>query len=654
MTNINLDKLILDTKQLVLLYVEDDNTVAQNMLIVLEDFFDTIIFAKNGKEGLSKFNENHIDIIISDINMPELNGIEMLKQISTLAPNTPSILITAENEKKYFKDAIDLGIKGVLSKPMDLNQFYKVLQDIVDEIKTKEIQSDKLNYLLNANDKLIDLATQLSNQKNMNKLLENVLIGAKELSHADGGTLYLLNRQENTLDFSISINDTLDIHYGGTGKEVSWPPLPLYNEDNTLNKKNVSVVSAIEGKLININNIYQTTSYNFSGAKEFDKKMNYKTTSMLVVPLKDRNDVIIGIIQLINKQQDNKIISFLSYDEHIIASMASLATMVLENNQLVKDLEKFLYSLIESIGSAISAKSKFTAEHMDNVSILSKIIADGINSNSTIYKDIKYNTEQLEEIRLAALLHDIGKISTPAYIIDKATKLETKYDRIETIKLKFELFKKDIEILYLKNEITTDQKNEMIKNLDLDFDFLSIMNNGQTVMDDKHIEKLNSIYKRTGLLTEDELYNLSIKAGTLTQKDRDIINNHVVVTYDMIKNLPFPKKFKNVVTIASSHHKTLDGKGYAAKEIMDRELTLEDKILVLADMFEALSTQDRPYRKPNTINEIAYIFISMVKNKQLDKDLVQMFFEDKLYLEYGKDHLSSLQLDKITADFSKL
>ncbi|MEA2017474.1 MAG: response regulator [Campylobacterota bacterium] len=650
----NLNKLILSTKQLVVLYVEDNDDVAQNMILILDDLFDKVIYAKNGIDGLNKFNENHIDLIISDINMPKLNGIEMLEKINKLAPNTPSILVTAESETKYYKDAIDLHIKAFLNKPVDLYQFYKALEDIVKDIREKEIQSDQITYLLNTNTKLLDLASQISTQKDINKLLENVLKGAIELSSSDGGTLYLLNKKKNILEFSISINNTLDIHYGGTGQKDSWPPLPLYNEDNTLNKKNVSVVSAMEDKLININNIYQTTSYNFSGAKEFDKKMGYKTTSMLVIPLKNRDDIVIGVIQLINKHKDNDITSFLSHDEHIITSMASLATMVLENNQLVNDLEHFLYSLIESIGSAISAKSKYTAKHIDNVSILSKIIADGINDNNTIYKDIKYDAVQLEEIRLAALLHDIGKISTPAYIMDKATKLEKVCDRIDTINLRFELLKKDIEIAYLKNEIVEHKKNDIIKQLDVDLDFLNIINSGQTVMSDKYIDRLNSIYEKTGLLTEDEFYNLSIKAGTLTQKDRDIINNHVVVTYDMIKDLQFPKKFPNVVKIASSHHKTLDGKGYAAKEIIDLELTLEDKILVLADIFEALSTQDRPYKKPNTINQIAYIFVSMIENKQLDKDLVKMFFEDKLYLKYGKIYLHDSQLDKLTVDFSKL
>ena len=238
--------------------------------------------------------------------------------------------------------------------------------------------------------------------------------------------------------------------------------------------------------------------------------------------------------------------------------------------------------------------------------------------------------------------------------MDKATKLETIYDRIHSIKNRFELTKKDVEIAYLKNTISKTEMKTQIQQLDDDFSFLDTINDGQTFMSDDNVQRLQEIFEKYDILDEDELYNLSIKAGTLTQTDRDIINNHVVVTYDMIKDINFPKKFSNVVKIASSHHKTLDGKGYAAKDIMDLELSLADSILVLSDIFEALSTQNRPYRKPNTVDQIAYIFISMIENKILDKDLVKMFFEDKLYLEYAKEHLNEEQIDELTASFDSI
>jgi hypothetical protein len=220
------------------------------------------------------------------------------------------------------------------------------------------------------------------------------------------------------------------------------------------------------------------------------------------------------------------------------------------------------------------------------------------------------------------------------------------------------LVKKDIEISYLKNEITFETKIEQLIDIKDDYKFIETINNGDTFMTDDYINRLNQIAnkytiydKKEKVIDNDELYNLSIKKGTLTQSDREIINNHVIITYNMLKEVPFPNKFANVAKIAGSHHKTIDGKGYAAKELLSQELTLQDKILVVADIFEALSSLDRPYRDPNTLNQIANIFVSMVKNNELDKDLVKLFFNDKLYLEYVEQQFASSQIDEITVKF---
>ena len=661
MINNNILNIIEYSKNLVLLYVEDDETIANSAIKIFNKFFDKIIYAKDGIDGINKFNENHIDLIITDINMPKLNGLDMLKEIRVLDKTTPSIIISAHNEIEYYKGAIDLNVKGYLLKPLALNDIVKLLSKVVDEKKDEDIKTNKFNYLVDANKKLIDIGYQISTQKNHQKLLEIILLGAKDLSNSDGGTLYLFNKKDKSLEFKIILNSSLDIHHGGSEDPINWPALNLYNIDETVNKRNVAVVCAIEDKLVNINDIYQSTSYDFNGAKKFDLSNNYKTTSMLVIPMKNRDNELIGVIQLINKHNDNnEVISFNNNDESLITSMASQATMMLENNQLVNDLETLLYSLIKSIGSALSEKSQYTAKHIDNVAKLSEIIAKGINDNKTIYKDIKFSKHELEEIKLSALLHDIGKISTPEHIVDKTSKLETIYDRIKTIKLRFELVKKDIEILYLNNEISSEMKNEKILEIDDDYNFIEMINDGDTLMLNDSIERLNKIVNKYTIkindkvkkvIKDNEFHNLSITKGTLTKADREIINNHVIITYNMLKEVPFPNKFANVPKIAGSHHKTIDGHGYAAKELLGIELTLQDKILVIADIFEALSALDRPYRGPNTLNQIAHIFLNMVKNRDLDKELVKIFFEDNLYLEYANQHLAPSQIDEITVCF---
>jgi len=639
------------TKPLTILYVEDHKIVAKNMLNTLGKFFDNIIFAENGKDGLKKFNQQHIDIIISDINMPELSGIGMLQEIKKKNSSVPAMLITAHRELEYYEDAMELNVDAYLSKPIDIEKLVEKIKDISLHIKKTKVLDNSYDILTNANQKLLDIGYKITSQKDFTKILETILIGAKELSHSDGGTLYLFNEKEKTLEFKIAINDTLKIH----NCNIHWKPLEIYNENNTINKKNVAIVSAIQDKLINLSDVYESKDFDFSGAKAFDESQKYQTKSMLVLPMKNKDDELIGVLQLINKKLDNETINYTEEDEILIKSMASLATMIIENNQLVIDLEALLYGLINSVNKAFGEKSKYTQQHNNNVSVLTDIIAKGITNNKTIYSEIKYGNVEMEELHLSAMLHDIGKITTPLHIMDKATKLETIYDRLHTIELKFEIAKKDIEISFLTKEINEKTKEEKIHSLNKDFELISKLNNGDYFAKDEEYTRIKEIAIESNyyLLTEDELHNLSTRKGTLTEEDRDIINNHVIMSYEMIKELPFPKKFKNVPIIACSHHKTIDGGGYAAEEIKHLELTLKDKILVIADIFEALSAKDRPYKKPNTLGQIFKIFTFLVKDNKIDKDLTQMFFEDKLYLEYVEEKFDEIQIENIEDDVKK-
>jgi len=640
------------TKPLTVLYVEDDEIVAKNMQKILSKLFDNVIYATNGQTGLEQFQSHDIDIIISDINMPELSGINMLKEIKKTNIKVPAMLITAHQELEYYEDAMELNVDAYLNKPINVDKLIEKIKNVAIHIKKTKALDNSYETLTNANQKLLDIGYKITSQKDFTKILETILLGAKELSNSDGGTLYLYNEKDDTLEFKIATNDTLKIH----NNNINWKPLNIFNEDkNTINVKNVAVVSAMKDKLINIPDVYKSEEFDFAGAKAFDENQKYQTKSMLVIPMKNKDNELVGVIQLINKLSNGQIISFTNEDEILIKAMASLATMIIENNQLVIDLEALLYGLINSVNKALSEKSKYTQQHNDNVVVLTNIIAAGINNNKTIYPDIEYTDIEMEEIRLSAMLHDIGKITTPVHIMDKATKLETIYDRLHTIKLRFELLKKDIEISFLKNEITEEIKNEKIVELDNDFVLIEKLNNGEYFAKDEEYERVETLAKDSDytLLTKDELYNLSTRKGTLTAEDREIINNHVVMSYEMIKELPFPKKFKDVPKIACSHHKTIDGGGYASKEIIDLELTLKDKILVIADIFEALSSKDRPYKAPNTLSQIFRIFTFLIKDNKIDRYLVQMFFEDGLYLEYAKEHFEESQMEDIQEDIQK-
>ena len=653
-----------ETKKLTVLYVEDDENIYLNTIKILQKFFEdeNIIFAKDGEEGLSKFNENYIDLIISDINMPKLSGIDMLKEIRKLDHKVPIIFTSAHNELEYYQNAVDLHVTSYILKPISVTKLIDTIAQIVEEKVEEKITNENLAFLKSSNEKLIDIGYNMANEQDYDKILWAILIGAKDLSNADGGTLYLYDKDENTLEFTIALNTSLDMQFHNKKDKVGIPPIQLQNEDGSQNRKNVSAVSAIDDKLININDIYTSTTYDFTGAKNFDTTNGYKTTSMLVIPMKDRNNELVGVLQLINKiDKDEQIVNFDSQDEALIFSMSAQATMTLQNNQLVKDLESLLYALVKSVGSALGEKSNYTGKHVDNVALLSEIIAEGINNNQTIFKDKSFNKEQMEEIKLAAWLHDIGKITTPEYVVDKAMRLETIHDRVHEVEARFEILKRDIEISYLKNEIDEAAMKERLRQIEEDVEFIHKVNSGDTFMTDDLLQRVQDLAAKGNitinnrekeLLSENEAFNLSIKKGTLTDDERDSINNHVVMSYKMLKTLPFPKKFANVARLAGSHHKTIDNKGYCAKEIMDLPMTTEDKILAVADIFEALSAHDRPYRGPNTLSQIAKIMMFMVQDKHLDRDIVRIFFEEKMYQKYLDENFLPDQIDEITIDFS--
>ncbi|WP_428024970.1 HD domain-containing phosphohydrolase [Arcobacter sp.] len=521
--------------------------------------------------------------------------------------------------------------------------------------------------------KLIDIGKSLTSEKNFDVLMEKILLGAKEFSDADGGTLYLVTDDEKRLKFQVVQTDSLGIKMGGTEGKITWPELPLYLEDGTPNEQMVAALCALEGKLINIPDVYETKDFNFEGTKKFDESTGYRTKSMLVIPMKNHDDDVIGVLQLLNKMDSNgNTITFTNDDKQLIESMASQAAVSITNNRLISELENLLDSFIKSIATAIGEKSEYTAGHINRVAEIAETLTNAINNDNTVFKDIKFTPDEVKQMSRAAWLHDIGKIVTPEYVVDKGKKLETIYDRIETVKAKFEIVKKDYELQYYKNlsktssqkeqqELTVNYHNK-ISSLNDDLDFVITCNTGSEFMEDEKINRINEIAKekleingkKTNLLTENEVYNLCIRKGTLTNEERDVINNHVTMSYKMLETMPFPKKLRRVPVIAGSHHKMVKGGGYSAPEIFDLPMTIEDKILAVADVFEALTANDRPYKKANSLNTSLKILSFMVKDEHLDRDIVKFFVDNNLHLDYANKYLSEEQMDEITVDFNNV
>ncbi len=626
-------------------------------------------------------NNTNIKAVITETSFPSKLG-NIAKNSKHLTPELLKEeleLLKRDDVRIYLNHLKPSYINDIKKEVHDLNLLLnngKILEDydiipFSNEDKVYNLSNDY--YMQNEIDQLIEIGTSLTNEKDINILLERIMLAAKKFSNADGGTLYLVSDDEKHLDFKVVQTDSLNIKMGGTEKAISWPMLDLYKSDGSYNNEMVAATCANEDKLINISDVYFAKDFNFDGTKKFDQSTGYRTKSMLVVPMKDHEEKIIGVLQLLNKESSNEsVISFTKEDEKLILAMASECAITITNNRLIEELEELLDAFIKSIATAIGEKSKYTGGHINRVAEITEMIVHSINDDDTVYKDVTFNNNEVEQITRAAWLHDIGKITIPEYVVDKGKKLETIYDRFETVKLRFEILKKDLEFNLYKSKINSSNTNEInrleknyeieLENINNDLEFLKNCNIGGEFLADDKIERINNIGERKikiddkeeSLLNENEIYNLSIKKGTLTNEERTVINNHVTVSYNMLKTLPFPKKFKNIPLIAGSHHKKVKGGGYAAPEILDLPMTLEDKILAVADVFEALTANDRPYKKANSLNTSLKILSFMVKDNELDKTLVKFFVEKELHLTYANKHLSKEQMDKIEVDFNKL
>ncbi len=494
---------------------------------------------------------------------------------------------------------------------------------------------------------LADIGVKLSAEKDLDRLLEAIIDSARLVTHADGGTLYLVSEDRTKLEFAIIQNDTLEIRMGGTGGAITWPPVPLYHADGTENHLHVSAHVAVTGDIINISDVYRAEGFDFEGTREFDRRTGYRSRSMLVIPMRDHEQEIIGVVQLLNavSPQTGKIVPFDKESQLMGESLSSQAAVAWSKSRLIHDLQRLLQSFITSIGHAIDEKSPYTGEHVRRVAELTQIIARAINdAREGPFAEVFFTDDELEELKMAAWLHDVGKITTPEYVVDKATKLETLFDRIELVRMRMEVLIRERRISLLVGKEPGPQvevNDPEISAMKEDMDFLDRVNKGAEPMNDTSWNRLYRIAKRRiflegrwcDFLTEDELENLSVKQGTLTDREREIINNHVAVTYSMLSQLPFPRKLKHVPTYAGSHHERLDGSGYHRGLTKD-ELPLQARIIALADIFESLTARNRPYKTAFTLQKTIDILHDMALKGQIDADLFSLAMNSGLLLAF--------------------
>lgn len=534
----------------------------------------------------------------------------------------------------------------------------------MESTASREPPDDLIRRLAELN----QIGIALSQEKDLNRLLETILLAAKKITNADGGTLYRRPAGKDQLTFEIIRTDSLNIAMGGTtGVKIPFPPLQLRDARGRENLSMVAAYAVLKDRTVAIADAYQERGFDFSGTKAFDRHTGYHSTSFLTVPMKNHEDEIIGVLQLINAKDraTGATVAFTETDQRLAESLASQAAVALTNRLLITQLENLFESFVNLLNKAIDEKSPYTAGHCLRVPVLTMLLAEAVHETKTGPHAL-WNMTDLDryELKIAALLHDCGKVTTPVHVVDKATKLQTIFDRIGLIDTRFEVLKRDAEIALLRAMTAPgadlkalDQAyHQRLWDIQEDREFLRLCNIGGEAMSPENQERVRAISKKyawtnprgetVDFLTENEIENLTVRAGTLTAAEREIINHHVTVSIQMLEALPWPKHLMNVPEYAGGHHERVDGKGYP-RGLTGDQMSVQARIMGIADIFEALTARDRPYKPGKTLTESLQILGQMRLGGHIDPELFDIFVRSRVYERYAKEFMDPTQIDAV-------
>ena len=495
--------------------------------------------------------------------------------------------------------------------------------------------------------RLLQIGISLSHEKNIFKLLEMILYEARKFTNCDAGTFYRLSKNKKFLNFTVMHNDTMKEYSGGTsGITPSLPAVPLFDKKGKPNLINVCSHVFHTGESINIPDVYIDKTPLSEGPKNFEKISGYRINSMLTAPMKNHDDEIIGVLQLINAMDDNgKIIPFDIDWGDVVPFLGSQAAVALDTVELIDEINKLLDSLIKYTVKAIDERSPHTAGHSSRVAKFTKKIAESINEQKKgKFKDIQFTDEEIKEIWVAGLMHDVGKIGVPEAVLEKQKRLDGA--NFQVVLDRFAKIRDNIifnsKIRNLNNNKSEDYKDEQLRSELEDwkdeFEFINWLNEPGYLPEEKE-KILDKIAEKTyvdsegihhNYLTDNEIVSLKITKGSLNDTERIQIQEHVVITKTLLSKLPFPKKWKNVPLYASSHHEHINGGGYP-DGLKGDEIPLPARIMCVADVWDAVTAQDRPYRPPSSFEKACEILKSGAKFGEFDKDVVDLFVNERLW-----------------------
>ena len=484
--------------------------------------------------------------------------------------------------------------------------------------------------------KIFEVVLAFNGVSDRTMLLNIILTNMMEITSSDAGTLYIID--DNKLHFRIIQNKSLGIFQSSESNDINLPPIILDRN----NIQNISAYCAINNEIVIIDDVYEENSrFNFSGPKSYDRMTGYRTRGMLVLPIFTERGVdeeVLGVIQLINPVDPvtgEPTYYGNIYDPPIVPALTKIAANTLSNLTHVNELRMFLKAFATVMTQAIDERSPYNSNHSQNVAIYCERFARHLSSKFPKEHPLHFGKTHIEALTLAALLHDIGKIIIPLSIMDKASRLG---DKLDIIRYRFELKKCQMELDMMHKRISLeDYERDIVKVVETQA-FVEYVNSLGFLQDEQYQEVLalenltyiNPAGQDVPLLDSDDMEALSIRKGTLTGYERDIMQQHVTITARLLSEIPFWKYYGDVPAWARHHHEFLDGSGYPEGIIGDR-IPIEARIIAIMDIFDALIAQDRPYKKGMPIDKSLGILAEMASENKLDKELVDIFIESKLW-----------------------
>ncbi|MBK7982437.1 MAG: HAMP domain-containing protein [Candidatus Competibacteraceae bacterium] len=576
---------------------------------------------------------------------------------------------------------------------------------------------DEVNQLARAMDSMkstirhfLDIGSALAAERQFERLLDRVLAETLALARGDAGILFLVSDDEKKLRPAAARLSNRE----GTVAADRLPPLPLDASPSH------PLVEAARATVPQIRPLAPAEPLAEYLALLTDPPIK-QVGQLMVVPLRNRQQELVGVLAILKADSPGDGESIGPELLAFITALSGTSAVSIENQRLLQAQKNLFESFIRLLADAIDAKSPYTGGHCARVPALTKLLAQAACADDFgAFRDFDLSEAEWEELHIAAWLHDCGKITTPEYVVDKATKLETLYNRIHEVRTRFEVLKRDAEIAYWRQVADGGDRDGLRADLearwralDDDFAFVASCNQGGEFMAPAQIARLKQLAERTWLRTLDdrlglsneerarkdrapaeplpaverlladkpehrferrpqdrieadnrwgfklnvpellyhqgEVHNLAVARGTLSEEERYKINEHIVQTIMMLSRLPFPKSLRRVPEIAGGHHETMDGKGYP-KRLRREEMSVLARMMAIADIFEALTAIDRPYKSGKTLSEALTIMARMSRERHIDAELFALFLRAGVYRQYAERFLRPEQIDNINIE----